>query len=103
MSSLKIGQTLKILRIAAGRSQKEMAEKLGVSQNYLSQLENDRREPSLAFLKNFAAVEEVPLGYLLWLVLGKSDAIEAADLKEKMDSLLAQLIRDKAHGETKVQ
>ena len=103
MPSLKIGQTLKILRIASSLSQKDLAKKLGVSQNYLSQLENDRREPSLTFLKTFAEVQDVPLGYLLWLVLDKSDLNEAVDLKGKMDSLLTEIIRGKGNGERKTQ
>jgi transcriptional regulator with XRE-family HTH domain len=56
-----IGKSIKFLRMAKGLKQSELATKLGKSTNYLSLVENDKREPSLSFLKNLADELEVPL------------------------------------------
>jgi XRE family transcriptional regulator, regulator of sulfur utilization len=56
-----IGKSIKFLRMAKGLKQSELATILGKSTNYLSLVENDKREPSLSFLKNLADELEVPL------------------------------------------
>lgn len=84
-----------MLRTAANVRQKELACELGVTANYLSLVENDHREPSLTFLRNFAHELDVPLGYLLWVALSESPTPEEKSLRENMDNLLVELLR---HG-----
>ncbi len=43
---MNIGQVLRLIRVNKNNSQKEMAEKLGISQNYLSLIESNKKEPS---------------------------------------------------------
>ena len=61
---MSVGRAVKFARIAAGLKQKELADRLDVSPNYLSLVENDKREPSLTFLRNLASELEIPLGLL---------------------------------------
>jgi len=58
---------LKILRVNAGLTQQSAAELLGISQNYLSEIENDNRQMNirLKLLKDFSRVYGVPLGDLI--------------------------------------
>ncbi len=51
---MKIGYILKLLRVKLSLSQSEMAAKLRISQNYLSLIESDKREPSLEKVAQFA-------------------------------------------------
>jgi transcriptional regulator with XRE-family HTH domain len=45
----------------------EIAVKVGVTANYLSLIENGKREPSVSFLRRLAAVLGVPVGlFFLW-------------------------------------
>lgn len=97
---MKIGQTLKLLRIAAKLKQAALANTLGVTANYLSLVENDHREPSLSFLKKVAEVLDVPLGYLLWVALDEHSSDEAITLREKMDELLSVLTRQRRYAST---
>jgi len=62
---IKIGKTIKILRIKNGIKQKELAEILGISVNYLSLVENDKRTPSLSLMVNIANTLNVSLLFLL--------------------------------------
>ena len=98
---MRLGRTLKILRVASGLSQAALAKDLEVTPNYLSLVENDRREPSLTFLKKVAAKLDVPLGYFLWLALNEGDAKEESAFAEKMNTLLMELIRKKSHEENR--
>jgi transcriptional regulator with XRE-family HTH domain len=66
---LTLGMTIRRLRGAAGKSQRQLAEALEIAPSYLSRLEADDREPSITLLKRIAAVLSVPPGLLLALAL----------------------------------
>lgn len=92
---MTIGSTLKLLRTASNLTQSSLAKDLNVTANYLSLLENGRKEPSLTFLKRFSKRLDSPLGYFLWLALEENRSQEELDLKRKMDKLLIAIIREK--------
>jgi transcriptional regulator with XRE-family HTH domain len=64
------GTIIKLLRTAEDTSQLALAERLGVSRAYLSQVENNRKQPSLLFLKEVSKTFGVPLALL---VTGEND------------------------------
>lgn len=97
---MSIGSTLKLLRTASNLKQSALAKDLKVTANYISLIENDRKEPSLTFLKKFSKRMDVPLGYFLWLALEEGRSAEERDLKGRMNSLLVQLIREKKGNST---
>lgn len=92
---MNIGSTLKLLRVASNIKQASLAEDLDITANYLSQIENGKKEPSLTFLKRFSQRLDVPLGYLLWLALEDSKSPEGLDVKQKMNDLLVNILRQK--------
>lgn len=63
------------MRINSGLKQKELADRLGVTTNYLSLIENDKREPSFAFLKSLAKEIKVPVGVLLFDIDEDTDSL----------------------------
>ncbi len=77
------------MRTAAGMKQKDVAAKIGVTSNYVSLVENGRREPSVSFLKEVAATLAVPVGlFFLW------EETESGPSEKSLDqvrSLLARL------------
>lgn len=58
---MSIGKRMQALREAKALSQTEAAERIGKTQNFLSLLENDKREPSLSTLNALADLYEAPL------------------------------------------
>lgn len=76
---MEIGKTIKVLRVAAGLKQTELARRVGVTPNYLSLVENERREPSLSFLRSVSEELDVPVGLLFLSV----DTGKTAMSKEK--------------------
>jgi transcriptional regulator with XRE-family HTH domain len=61
---MSVGRAAKFARVAAGIKQKDLADRLDVSRNYLSLVENNKREPSISFLRNLAGELAIPLGLL---------------------------------------
>ena len=54
MRELKIGQFIKEERKKKDMKAKELAEKVGISASYLSEVENDKQHPSLKMLQRIA-------------------------------------------------
>lgn len=62
--TVDIGRSIKFVRVAANLRQGEMARRLGISQNYLSLLENNKAEPSLSLLRRISSEFNVPMSFL---------------------------------------
>ena len=92
---MNIGSTLKLLRVASDLKQASLAKDLHITANYLSLVENGKKEPSLTFLKKFSQRFNVPLGYFLWIALEDISLPEELDLKDKMDRLLVNILNQK--------
>jgi transcriptional regulator with XRE-family HTH domain len=77
-----LGALLREERRAAGLSQRDVAERTGVSDAYLSQVERGRHEPSLRVLTAVASTLGVPLEALLARagIIAAGDADHAARL-----------------------
>jgi transcriptional regulator with XRE-family HTH domain len=59
--TLGIGQVLRRLRVEKSLTLQQIADMLGVTASYLSQLENEKVSPSIQTLKNIADVLEVSI------------------------------------------
>ena len=90
---MKLGRAIKIARARQGLKQVELANRLEVSANYISLLENDRRDPSWTFVCNLADALDVPLPLLL-LLAEEKDAlnINAASARSAIAQELLALV-----------
>jgi transcriptional regulator with XRE-family HTH domain len=88
---MKIGKALKLCRSARDLSLEVVAERAGISTSYLSRLENDKREPSLALIGKVAGALNIPVPVVVFL------AAEPGELKG-MDKQTEQRFADLALG-----
>lgn len=58
-------EALRLIRQFHNLTLTEVAEKIGVSKSYLSQIENGHRKPSLELLEGYAATFKMPLSGIL--------------------------------------
>ena len=58
-------EALKLVRQFHNLSLTELAERLGVSKSYLSQIEHGHKKPSLDLLEAYASAFKMPLSHLL--------------------------------------
>jgi len=82
-----LGGRIRKCRIESAQGIKALAEKVGVSANYLGLVERGEKNPSRGLLKEIAEVTGVSLK---WLQTGEADAADATDtaiLLNKKDSL----------------
>jgi transcriptional regulator with XRE-family HTH domain len=99
---LDVGLRLKLFRISADLKQRVVAEKLGVTVNFVSMLERGEREPTLKYLKSFARVVKVPVSVLLWEPNDTSSEVEdKRDFQLRFAALITEYA--KAIGIEKVE
>lgn len=70
---MDLGQTIKSIRKQKGLKQNQFAELCKITQAYLSQIENNLKEPNLSTLKVISDKLETPLPILFFLSLDNKD------------------------------
>ncbi len=94
---MKIGKAIRKIRQDAGFRQRGFANMIGISQSYLSQIENGYKLPSTDLLQVIAEFARVPLPILFWFAIEIEDVSEAKQynyhiLKPVIDSMINQII-----------
>ena len=87
MDSISIGANIKKYRTEKGIKQSELAEKTGVSANYIGILERGDKAPSLAMLVDIANTLGVTADMLLHGVLNDNYKIKGSLLLDRINSL----------------
>ena len=87
-----LNERIKELRTARGMSQVELAEKLGISKQSVSNWENDNIQPSIQMLVKIARTFSVSTDYLL----GEDERsfLEVSGLTKTQISHIQQIIED---------
>ena len=79
---MNLGLTIKNVRKQKGFKQNKFAELCNITQSYLSQIENNAKDPNLSILKIISEKLETPLPVLFFL------SMENSDVPEKNNKLL---------------
>ncbi|MBA2613827.1 MAG: helix-turn-helix transcriptional regulator [Bacteroidetes bacterium] len=70
---MNLGITIKNFRQQKGIKQNVLAEKSGITQTYLSQIENNIKEPNISTLRIICTYLEIPLPVLFFLSFDEND------------------------------
>jgi transcriptional regulator with XRE-family HTH domain len=70
---MDLGSTIKNIRKQKQQTQGEFAEMCDITQTYLSQIENNLKEPNLSILKVISEQLKVPLPILFFLSMDEED------------------------------
>jgi transcriptional regulator with XRE-family HTH domain len=61
-----LGKALLLLRRFKGLSQTEISDKLGVGKSWISEIEAEKKEPTLQLLNGYAEVLDIPVSSILF-------------------------------------
>jgi transcriptional regulator with XRE-family HTH domain len=70
---MDLGAAIKTIRQQKGIKQNFLAEKCDITQTYLSQIENNIKEPNISTLRNISKQLGLPLPILFFLSLNEKD------------------------------
>lgn len=87
-----LNERIKELRIASGMNQVELAKKLGVSKQSISNWENDNIQPSIEMLLKIARIFSVSTDYLL--DTGEHTYLDVSNLTHTQLQHIQQIIND---------
>ncbi len=79
-----IGEALRLLRIFNGYKSAELAEKLGISQSYVSEIENNKKQPTMDILDKYASIFEMKKSTLLMFAESLENDEVQNDKKQKV-------------------
>ena len=73
-----IGEALRLIRVFHDRKSKDLALELGISPSYLSEIENNRKRPSIDLIAEYARVFRIKPSVILYFAEemgeGRSDS-----------------------------
>jgi transcriptional regulator with XRE-family HTH domain len=73
---MDLGSAIKNIRRQKQQTQGEFAAKCGITQAYLSRIENNQKEPNLSILRTISEQLEIPLPILFFLSMNENDVPE---------------------------
>lgn len=93
---MDISKALLEMRKQTVFNQKEFADKLGVTQTYVSLLENGKKVPSWDLIECYSKLVKVPIGIILWKCIEEKDVPSSKkrifrELKPLVDNLINQI------------
>ena len=92
---MKVGRLIKSLRISFGWQQKDLAEKLSISTNYLCQIETGKRIPSAIIIENIAEkfnISKDALNFLSTDIPSELDAKNAVNYRQLQENVASLLL-----------
>ena len=89
-----IGDVLKRMRAIYGYKANEMSSALGISAGYLSEIENNKKQPSLELLKKYADIYEIRVSSLILLSESMEDAEKSGKGTVFIRNMMSRLIQN---------
>lgn len=87
-----IGYVLKLLRIAREMSSKELSIEMGVSQSYISEIESNKKKPSMEMLSKYSEALNVKKSTILYFnEMGEETGYK---YKELLLNILEKMLQD---------
>jgi len=83
-----LNDALRLIRVFGGISQTELAQKLGVTKSWISEIESGRKVPTIALLSRYAEVFDLPLSSILFF----SEQMENRGSVEKARSFVSKKV-----------
>ncbi len=79
-----MGEALKLLRIFNGYKSTQLAEKLGLSQSYISELENNKKQPTLDVIDKYAKLFNMKKSTLMLFAESLESEAKNQDKKQRV-------------------
>lgn len=86
-------EALRMMRVFHDMSQTELAEKLGISNSHLSEIESKKKEPTVALLEKYAKVFRVPVSSIMFFAENMGSNRSAEKARQAVSSKILSLMK----------
>lgn len=93
-----IGDILKKIRLIYGYKAIEMCKYLDISQSYLSEIENNKKEPSLTLLNKYAKIYDIKLSSLILISENYDESITQNKSDKFISKMMIHLVNTLSNG-----
>lgn len=87
-----LNEALRLVRVFHDLSQKELAEKLGISKSYLSEIEAGKKNPTLALLNHYSEVFDIPVSSIMFFSENLNNATRTEKLRTFVSSKIIAIL-----------
>ncbi|MDA8223587.1 helix-turn-helix transcriptional regulator [Desulfosporosinus sp.] len=88
-----INDALRLLRVFHDYKSKELAEKLGISQSYLSEIEHGKKTPTLELLNKYGKIFNMKTSTLIFFSEELDVSTKKGQIKDNMRSFMIKFLR----------
>ena len=93
---MNLGQAVKRVRKNKGLNQEQFCNEVGITQSFLSGIENNKKKPSIDVLEKIAEVVDIPIPVLFWFTITENDVCAQKTemfklLKPSVDQIITDL------------
>lgn len=89
-----MGETLKLLRIFYGYKSVDMAKKLNISQSFLSEIENSKKNPTLDLLNQYSKILNIKVSTIVLLSESlENDQNTKKDIKHNLAGIGMEVLK----------
>ncbi len=100
-----LNEALRLIRVYHDMRQSETAEKLGISNSYLSEIEKGRKKPTLEIVEKYSTVFRIPMSSILFFSENLDENPSFKSAKRLVASKIVNLMKfletrsDRAHAD----
>lgn len=87
-----LNEALRLVRVFHDLSQKELAEKLGISKSYLSEIEAGKKTPTLALLNYYSEVFDIPVSSIMFFSENLNNSTRTEQLRTFVSSKILAIL-----------
>lgn len=87
-----LNEALRLMRVFHDLSQKELAEKLGISKSHLSEIEAGKKTPTLELLNRYSKVFDIPVSSILFFSENLNNNTRTEKLKTFVSSKIIAIL-----------
>ncbi|MEH2223111.1 helix-turn-helix transcriptional regulator [Nostoc sp.] len=87
-----LNEALRLMRVFHDLAQKELAEKLGISKSYLSEIESGKKVPTLDLLNRYSEVFDIPVSSIMFFSESLNKDVRTEKLRTFVSSKIIAIL-----------
>jgi transcriptional regulator with XRE-family HTH domain len=88
-----LSEALRLIRVFHDLTQKELAEKLGISKSYLSEIESGKKTPTLELLNRYSDFFDIPASSIMFFSESLNKDVKTEKLRTFVSSKILAILK----------